>query len=908
MFFYKNKLIKSAQINGVVIFSLAVLGAIFLGLILTSINDMKKIEELLESKLPALPSKVFDRNGELITEFYSDEKRDLVTLDMVPDYLVKGLILYEDESFYHHHGFNPIANFRAVLGNLIGRPISGASTLTQQLSRTLFLTNKFSWTRKIKELWIALQLEKKYSKNEILTLYLNHVPLGYGTNGIKTACRFYFDKNVDEITPAESASLISMISNPTLYSIINRPRNNRGKQKLVLKKMVKSGIISALDSDNSFNKFWIDYQSLATSSRGAFYNREDKAPFFSDWVLQEIQKELPNVNPFRDGLTIYTTLDVRWQELATEMLSERIEKQQKIFEDDQVRTFNLIQNAVMDTIDLLSDTYSLFNIKTASGRLSDKVMVDFNKNLNGPLNLTAQLFGLNLVDNVTEIQFNKTEQAKNLMSEVQGAFIVLDNETGQIITMYGGKKFDPNYRFNFAMQSKRQPGSSFKPLIYSAAFDEGIVTPGDVINDRQYIFTFGSENEEEWYKPVNYGEKSYGRVSVRRALRRSLNIPALKVFYTMRENDFKNGIDRAALLLGINSQSEIEKRIPAELSTVLGTCSVSPVEMAGAFSTFANLGKKRIPNAIIEVKDRDGKVIYSPWKELQKYYRENNKKLQIISPGNAFIVTNILKETLSYDGTLSGPRYRIVESGKKWPDVDMAAKTGTTQNWSDAWGIIYSPLVTLVAWVGFKEYGLSLGYEQAADITIAPLCLEFMRQYHLDYKDLRFPVPDTGFAAMKICRESGLKPSPDCAEDSIYYEYFIPGHTPQEECTYCRELKNTTDPASIVFMDFFDKKYSDQVFIKSDNSDDYFKTATDASDDALKVTDADSEKKLLKEFKNFETDQEVDKQLIKTDAFEDNKKKDQNTETSSSTSAPLPETIIQSNAVKTDQTTDKTKN
>lgn len=894
---------------------MALLGAIILGLILTSINDMKKIEALLESKLPALPSKVFDKNGELITEFYSDEKRDLVTLDMVPDHLVKGLILYEDESFYHHHGFNIIAIVRAAIGNLFGRPVSGASTLTQQLARTLFLTNRFTWTRKIKELWISVQLEKKYSKNEILTLYLNHVPLGYGTNGVQAASRFYFDKNVEDINPAESASIVSLISNPTLYSIIKFPKNHRGKQKLVLKKMVKSGIITALESDNNFNKFWLDFQSRTTTARGAFYNREDKAAFFTDWVLQEIQKELPNVNPFRDGLTIYTTLDLRWQQLADELMNERLERQQKIFEEDQIRTFNIVQNAVMDSIELLSDAFSLVNVKTASTRLADKVMVEFNKDYNGAINLISQALGINLLDNVTEIQFNKTEQAKNLMSEVQGAFIVLDNETGQILTMYGGKNFDPNYRFNYAMQSKRQPGSAFKPLIYSAAFDEGIITPADIIKDEEYIFTFGSEDEEEWYKPVNYGEKFHGRVSIRRALRRSLNIPALKIFYPMRENDYKSGIDRAALLLGINSQSEINRRIPAELSTILGTCSVSPIEMAVAFSTFANLGKKRIPNSIIEVKDRDGKVIYSPWKELQKYYRENNKKLQIINQGNAFIMTNILKETLTSDGTLSAQKIKLLEDGKRFPNVEFAAKTGTTQNWSDAWVIIYSPAITTVAWIGFKEYGLSLGYEQPGANVLGSLCLEFMRQFHMDYKELRFPVPDSGFVTMKVCRESGLKPSQDCSDDTIYYEYFIPGHTPEEECTFCKQNKYLTEKSLNIYMDFFDKKFSDQAFIKRDNSDDIFdfKTASESESDPLTVTEISGKKdkkSLLNEFKSFETNLEVDKELIKSDIFEDDKNKtqtkEQDTSKQSSSSAPL-ESTLQKNQIKSDLTSDKIK-
>ena len=257
MFKDKIDIVQSAFIKAIIIISLAAIVAILLGAFLSRINNMEEIENLLENKRPSLPSVLLDRNGLEITKYYSDEKKDIVTLDNVPDYLVQGLILWEDSDFYKHHGFNLSAIIRAFFNNLIGKPISGASTLTQQLARTLFLNREFSITRKIKELWIAFQLEKRYTKNEILTLYLNNVPFGQGTNGVQAASRLFFDKDVQDITYAEAASLITVISNPTFYSFVKFPKNHKQKQKEVLKKMVKYGVITQIEAEKSFNEFWI---------------------------------------------------------------------------------------------------------------------------------------------------------------------------------------------------------------------------------------------------------------------------------------------------------------------------------------------------------------------------------------------------------------------------------------------------------------------------------------------------------------------------------------------------------------------------------------------------------------------------------------------------------------------------
>ena len=851
--FNQNNLLKNTLIKSIILLSITLIVAVLLGITLSHLNNVKEIDNLLETKQPSLPSILLDKNGEIITEFYSDEKRDLITLDIVPEYLTQGLILWEDEGFYHHRGFDLWAIFRASINNIIGKAVSGASTLTQQLARTLFLSHKFTWNRKFRELWIAIQLEKKYTKNEILALYLNHVPLGYGINGIGAASRFYFDKDIEDINYAESASLITVISNPTLYSFIRFPKYHKQKQKDVLKKMVKEGIITELEAENSFNEFWLHWQSTTHTARGAFYNREDKAPFFSDWVLNKITIELPNVNVFRDGLIIHSTLDIKWNQLAESLFAEVLAKQQKYFEAEQIKTYNIIQNYFIDTINLMGEAFSLSNINIDKNREAKRGVTEYNKDINPALNLTSQLLGLNLVDTLTEIMFNKKEKSKDLLSQVQGAFVVLDNETGHIVTMVGGKQFDPNNRFNYAMQSSRQPGSAFKPFVYSAALDTKMITPATIIMDRQHVFTFDSDDPDDWYAPYNYGARYYGKVNVRKALRRSLNIPACKVFYTIgKNNNYKVPIDRAAMLLGINSQAEIDKRFKPEISTALGTCSVSPVEMASAFSVFANLGKRIIPNSIIYIEDRDGRIIYKPWKELQKYYRENNKKLQVISSQNAYIVTSILKESISSpDGTLARVRQNILDDEREFPSVEFAGKTGTTQNWSDAWVIGYSPVITAAGWVGFDKYGLSLGYEQPGARVVGPIWMEYMRQYHENMENIEFKKPDR-LITIQVCRESGMLPSDSCDEQSLYFEYFIPGTEPKTECMSCKQDKIRIEKNIDSFTDVYEKNFDKSLLKNLFN------------DEAIKV-----DRSILDEFKSIDDDLTIDEELIKIDLFDD---------------------------------------
>lgn len=775
----------------ILLFSICV--AVVLGFVLGNLNNMDKIENLLESKKPSLPSVLLDRNGKVITEFYSDEKRDIVSLETIPEFLIQGLIAWEDESFYHHHGVNPIAIMRAMVNNMLGHPVSGASTLTQQLSRTIFLNNEFSLKRKIKELWISFQLEKRYTKNEILSLYLNHVPFGYGLNGVQSASQFFFNKDVSDLTYAEAASLITVISNPTFYSFIRFPQNHKKKQREVLAKMVRRGIIAKEDSDKSFDAYWKRWQMTSQSSRGAFYNREDKAPFFSNWVLQQIEKDLPSYNVYKDGLTIRTTLNLDYNQYADKLVKKLLEKQQKVFDEEQEKNFDVIQNKYIDAISLMSHTFGLSNVNIGRDSLLKRGITEYQNKINSPLNLTAKLLGLENLDELTENSYTFSEATQKKNEDVQAAVLAIDNTTGQILTMIGGKHFDVNNRFNYAMQGRRQPGSSFKPLVYSSAFDTGRYTASTVILDEPTVFTFGSEDSDDWYKPQNYGGLYYGKVSVRRALRRSLNIPAVKIFYDIgKDNNYKVPIDRAAQLLGINAQSEIDARFGREASTVLGTGSVSLAEMVNAYSVFANQGQRRVMNCILSVEDRDGRVIWEPWNDVEKYYRDNKKKLQVISAQNAFLVTDVLKGTVhSPDGFLYKAKRRIVASGRPFPDVELAAKSGTTQLWSDGWVLGYSPEITLGIWIGFKQYGLSLGYGQDGAVILGDTWVDYMRMAHLssNKESLYFQAP-ANLSRIKVCAASGKLPSEACNEELVYPEYFLPGTLPKTTCDVCSQMKN----------------------------------------------------------------------------------------------------------------------
>lgn len=789
----QSKIIVKTITKAIIILLFSICAAIILGFVLGNLNNMDKIENLLESKKPSLPSVLLDRNGKVITEFYSDEKRDIISIEAVPEFLIQGLLAWEDEGFYHHHGVNPIAIMRAMVNNMLGHPVSGASTLTQQLSRTIFLNNEFSLKRKIKELWISFQLEKRYTKNEILSLYLNHVPFGYGLNGVQSASQFFFNKNVSDLSYAEAASLITVISNPTFYSFIRFPQNHKKKQKEVLAKMVRCGIITKEDADKSFDEYWKRWQVTSQSSRGAFYNREDEAPFFSNWVLQQIEKDLPSYNVYKDGLTIRTTLDLEYNKYADKLIKKLLEKQQKVFDEEQKKNFDIIQNKYIDAISLMSHMFGLSNVNIGRDSLLKRGITTYQNNINAPLNLTAKLLGLDELDELTENAYSFSEATQKTNEDVQAAVLAIDNATGQIITMIGGKHFDVNNRFNYAMQGRRQPGSSFKPLVYSAAFDTGRYTAATVILDEPTVFTFGSEDSDDWYKPQNYGGLYYGNISVRRALRRSLNIPAVKIFYDIgKDNNYKVPIDRAALLLGINMQSEIDSRFGREASTVLGTGSVSLAEMVNAYSVFANQGQRRVMNSIISVEDRDGRIVWEPWADIEKYYRDNKKKLQVISAQNAFLLTDILKGTVhSPDGFLYRAKRRIIASGRPFPDVELAAKSGTTQLWSDGWVLGYSPEITTGIWIGFKQYGLSLGYGQDGAVILGDTWVDYMRMAHLssNKESLHFQVP-ANLSRIRVCAASGKLPSDSCNAELVYPEYFLPGTLPKTVCDICSRVKN----------------------------------------------------------------------------------------------------------------------
>jgi penicillin-binding protein 1A len=352
---------------------------------------------------------------------------------------------------------------------------------------------------------------------------------------------------------------------------------------------------------------------------------------------------------------------------------------------------------------------------------------------------------------------------------VEGALISIDTRTGHILTMVGGRKFESTNQFNRAVQAKVQPGAAFKPLYYSAAISSHKMTPATMIVDAPVVF-WNDDNTP--YIPLNFKGEWKGRVLLRQALAHSMNVPSLKVLDAI---GFDAAISRASALLGIDDPGEIESIFPRKYPLGLGVITVSPLQMARAFATFGNQGRAVEPIAIRYVEDRNGKIILEPEKELRAAQMRNARTQQILSPQEAYVMVNLLESVVS-SGTLSG--------ASQWVggfDRPIAGKTGTTQNWSDAWTVGFTPQITTAIWFGFDERGYSLGVNQTGATSAGPAWAEYMAEVHKGLPVVDFTRPASGLTEVTVCARSGQLPTKYCNEGTIR-EIFLAGTEPREFC------------------------------------------------------------------------------------------------------------------------------
>lgn len=725
----------------------------------------------LSSYTPALPTQILDRHGELITEIFSDEKRDIVPIDELPKKLLYALISREDSTFYTHKGIDFVRVAGAAFNILTGRYFSGASTLTMQVAGWHYADRKdISVKRKLKEIWYAFQFERDLSKNEILEIYLNQMYFGHNAYGVESASQFYFNHSAREISIAESAILVVQLASPALYSPINHPQRARDRQIDVLNQMVNLGYATQDEADLSFKQYWDGYNYTRSNISSAYFDNDSKAPYFSEYVRIQLNDMLYGaVDINKDGYVVHTTLDLGYQAIADKIMNKAFHSINERYKTKSDSRLGIVDKTYVPIVDMLSLLFNLEDIQVAGSKQKKAARNEFYKHLSPTLDLMSLMFGIKEVKELTQYASLK-DQLSAKRTTVEGALISIDNHSGHILSMVGGSDFETK-KYNRAVDAQVQPGSSFKPLYYSAAIGSGKFTTATRLYDGPIVFFDDLGNK---YTPTNYLGFWEGSVLLRHALATSMNVPSLQVLDGL---GFEPAIERASRLLGKEDQAENRTLFPRSFPLGLGITSVAPIDMVRAFATFPNQGKAVIPISIISVLDRNGNIILEPEKERLREQQENRgKDNEIMTPQNAYIMVSMLQSTVEY-GTL---RWRRVNIGG-FDGMPMAGKTGTTQNWGDAWTVGFSPYYTTALWFGFDTPGNSLGRELTGATAAGPYWAEYMKTVHTGLERIDFQKPETGLVEMKVCAVSGKIPTSEC-NDGLLDEIFITGTEPKTFC------------------------------------------------------------------------------------------------------------------------------
>ncbi len=772
---------RSAKAVRILLFSalaIALLLGIGTGVAIAATRNIHNVENFSDFQ-PALPTKIFDVKGRLVTEFFSEEKREIVSIKELPRHLIDAVITREDQSFYHHHGFTFKGLFRAFLGVVIRKNLGGGSTITQQLAGTLYADRRdISIKRKLVELWWALQLERRWTKEEILENYLNRMIMGSGVYGVEAASKYFFGHSAREISLAESAILAIQLSSPTKYDPFRNPNLARARSREVLDQMIHLGYCTKADADASFNDYWdnFDYTRVAA---GAFFMRDDKAPWFSEYVRRQLEDMLyGSLDIYKDGFIVNTTIDLDQQRAADAYMKKGIDQANRDYRASSSLRLGEAESTYVPIVEMLGLAFDLDSLFVSESKVTTRTLEYYKKRLNPTVDAASLLFGLPNLKAMANAGSGKlkTDLEK---TTVEGALVTLENDTGRITAMVGGSKFDQSNQLIRATQSLLMPGSSFKPLYYSAAIDSRKFTEGTMIYDSPVVFY----NEDGTpYVPLDYKGEWKGRVLTWYALANSMNVPSVKILDAI---GFDAAIDRAALLLGVTDPDEVRRTFPRVYPLGLGVIGVSPISMARAYSVFANQGKEVSPIAILSVEDRNGRIILEPERDLRVQQKKKGSASQLISQQNAAVMVDMLERVVK-TGTLQWPSeggnvFTYTDAmGKKFT-IPAAGKTGTTQNWADAWTVGFTPYMTTAIWFGFDRPGNSLGVNQSGAVLAGDIWAHYMRDIHKGLPYRPFARPQSGLVEVTVCAVSGLLPTAACNEGTVTLLYYE-GTQPNQLC------------------------------------------------------------------------------------------------------------------------------
>lgn len=774
------KIKKSTYVFVFGLFFCAIFFGAGLGLALSNTKFIKDNEQFTEFST-SLPTKLLDINGELITELASEEKREIISIRDLPQCMLDALITREDRLFYSHHGYSVKALFRAVFGKLTGMSLGGGSTLTQQIAGTLFCDRTdMSIRRKLKELWWAIQMERRYTKDEILELYLNKIYFGGGTYGVSAASKYYFGHDATEITPAEAAILVIQLSNPAFYNPFEYPNRAMDRQKDVLNTMVSAGYISKEQADESFDDYWADFDYTRTAT-AAVFNHDDNAPWFSEYVRRELGNLIYGTEDiYSSGFTVNTTLNLKNQAVAQDVMDRYIRYANRTYQRLTGERTNQAFSVYTPMTELLALTFNLNSLKVSEQRNEAISKATYTNQINPVMDVMSLMFGVDSLKLGIVNKANQQAKVKVSKTTIEGTMIALENDTGYITSLVGGSKFDSENQFIRAVQAKLQPGSAFKPLYYSAAIDSRNFTPTSIISDTPVVFHTADGKP---YIPQNFRGEWKGDVELWYALAHSMNIPSLKVLDGI---GFEAGINRSIALLGIPKEEVPYRGFVPGYPIGLGVCSVRPIELARAYSVFAIGGKEVTPIAIRSVEDKNGNVILNPEKEVRTALQAKGAAAQVISPQTAFVMTELLQNTVR-SGSLAGPssngnKLRYRDSNGRLYKIPAAGKTGTTQNWADAWAVGFTPYYTSVFWFGFDKPGQSLGLQLTGSTLSGYAWADYMIKVHNGLPMKEFSKPATGVIEATVCSVSGGILTPECGNHKVT-AWYLEGTQPTQVCS-----------------------------------------------------------------------------------------------------------------------------
>jgi penicillin-binding protein 1A len=729
------------------IFALAILFGAVVGVILALESDLPQVSDL-EDFRPNTITHVFAHDGSLIGQF-AIERRVVVGFNDIPPVLRNAIVAVEDDEFWTHMGINPWRIPGAALANIrSGRFSQGFSTLTMQLSRLLFLTPEKTYARKLKEIILAFQIEKRFTKQEIFTLYCNQIYFGHGRYGVEAASQYFLGKSVRDLDLPESALLAGLIQNPPRLSPIDHPERALTRRALVLDRMVEVKYISLEEANRA---------RIAPLNLRIKREPLSVAPHFLEEVRKYLEREYGSQRIYQGGLRVYTTMDPEIQRAAVSAVQEGLRRL-----DRSIRGFVPIEQSVLinghfpDPLELdgwdapFSPGDVVRGVVLNSERYAATVRIgDYQANVTLPdvawsgrrrvdLVLPRGSVAPFRIRSVNDVPHKTVQVSLEQEPLVEGALIALDVRTGAIRAMVGGFDFARS-KFNRATQAYRQVGSAFKPIIYTAAIEHAGWTAATLIVDSPISFPDPATGSV--WTPRNYDLTFVGPLTVRRAIEKSRNIPAIK---TLQAIGIETGLEYAKKL-------GLQRDLPPYLPIAIGAGEATLQEMTSAFATFANQGLRMEPYLIERITDQRGNIIEET----------HPHAIDAIRADSAYIMSSILRGVVEH-GTAMRARQL------KRP---IAGKTGTTNDWTDGWFIGFEPRLAAGVWVGFDDQAQSLGRNHDGAHTALPIWISFWADATKNMPIEEYPIP--GNIVFVPVDSMGRPARP--GEPGVYMEAFISG-------------------------------------------------------------------------------------------------------------------------------------